>query len=64
MRELPNEQREVLMLVVADGLSYQEAADIAGVPQGTIMSRLARARRKLARAVESPLPAATGGSVR
>lgn len=52
--ELPEEQREALMLVVADGLSYQDAAEISGVPQGTIMSRLARARRKLARAIEAP----------
>lgn len=54
--ELPEEQREALMLVVADGLSYQDAAEVSGVPQGTIMSRLARARRKLARAVEAPRP--------
>lgn len=50
---LPEEQREVLMLVVSDGLSYQEAADIIGVPQGTVMSRLCRARQKLARAAET-----------
>jgi RNA polymerase sigma-70 factor, ECF subfamily len=49
---LPEEQREVLMLVVVDGLSYQDAADIIGVPQGTVMSRLSRARQKLARAIE------------
>lgn len=49
--DLPEEQREVLMLVVADGMSYQEASETLGVPQGTIMSRLARARRKLARAI-------------
>jgi RNA polymerase sigma-70 factor (ECF subfamily) len=53
IRELPEDQREVLMLVVADGMSYQEASEILGVPQGTIMSRLSRARRKLARAVET-----------
>ncbi|MCC7250972.1 RNA polymerase sigma factor, partial [Hyphomicrobium sp.] len=56
--ELPQEQREVLMLVVADGLSYQDAAEVIGVPQGTVMSRLARARRKLARAIEAPRPLA------
>jgi len=50
---LPEEQREVLMLVVADGLSYRDAAEIIGVPEGTVMSRLARARRKLARAIET-----------
>lgn len=41
---LPAEQRAVLMLVTVDGLSYKEAADVAGVPVGTVMSRLARAR--------------------
>lgn len=41
---LPAEQRATLMLVTIEGLSYKEAADVAGVPIGTIMSRLARAR--------------------
>jgi RNA polymerase sigma-70 factor, ECF subfamily len=49
---LPDEQREVLVLVVVDGLTYQEAADIIGVPQGTVMSRLSRARQKLARSID------------
>jgi RNA polymerase sigma-70 factor (ECF subfamily) len=53
---LPEEQREVLVLVVLDGLSYQDAAETLGVPQGTVMSRLARARRKLAHALESRRP--------
>jgi RNA polymerase sigma-70 factor, ECF subfamily len=41
---LPPEQRAALMLVTVDGFSYKEAAEIAQVPVGTIMSRLARAR--------------------
>jgi RNA polymerase sigma-70 factor (ECF subfamily) len=41
---LPPDQRATLMLVTVEGLSYKEAADVAGVPIGTIMSRLARAR--------------------
>jgi RNA polymerase sigma-70 factor (ECF subfamily) len=41
---LPPEQRATLMLVTVEGLSYKEAAEVAGVPVGTIMSRLARAR--------------------
>lgn len=44
LRELPPEQRVALLLVTVDGLSYKEAAEVAEVPVGTIMSRLARAR--------------------
>ncbi len=41
---LPPDQRAALMLVTVEGLSYREAAEVAQVPVGTIMSRLARAR--------------------
>jgi RNA polymerase sigma-70 factor, ECF subfamily len=41
---LPVEQRTALLLVTVEGMSYKEAAEIAKVPVGTIMSRLARAR--------------------
>ena len=41
---LPMEQREVLLLVSLEGLSYQEAASLVGIPIGTVMSRLSRAR--------------------
>jgi RNA polymerase sigma-70 factor (ECF subfamily) len=44
---LPPDQRMVLLLVTVDGLSYKEAAQVIGVPVGTIMSRLARARAAL-----------------
>ena len=44
VERLPPDQRAALMLVTVDGLSYKEAAEVAGVPVGTIMSRLARAR--------------------
>lgn len=47
-QRLPDEQRLVISLVVLDGLSYQEAADVLEVPVGTVMSRLARARGRLA----------------
>lgn len=50
---LPEEQREVLILVVADGMSYEDAASILGIPQGTVMSRLCRARQKLSRSIHS-----------
>lgn len=41
---LPEEQRAVLLLIGLEGLSYQEATDILGVPIGTVMSRLNRGR--------------------
>ena len=44
VERLPPDQRTTLMLVTVEGLSYKEAAAVAGVPVGTIMSRLARAR--------------------
>jgi RNA polymerase sigma-70 factor, ECF subfamily len=44
---LPPEQREVLTLVGASGLTYEEAAEICSVEVGTIKSRLSRARSKL-----------------
>lgn len=45
---LPDAQRETVFLVYVEGLTYREAADILGIPIGTIMSRLAAARAKLA----------------
>lgn len=48
LAKLPEEQREVLIMVGATGLSYEEAADICGVAIGTIKSRVNRARTKLA----------------
>ena len=47
VRTLPEEQRLVLALVTLEGLSYRETAERLSVPIGTVMSRLARARRKL-----------------
>jgi RNA polymerase sigma-70 factor, ECF subfamily len=48
MATLPDDQREVMLLVCIDDLSYREAAEVIGVPIGTVMSRLARARLALA----------------
>ena len=45
--QLPEEQRAVLLLVTVEGLSYRDAAESLGIPQGTLMSRLARARLRL-----------------
>jgi len=44
---LPSEQQQALLLVVVEGYKYAEAANIVGVPVGTITSRLARARSAL-----------------
>jgi RNA polymerase sigma-70 factor (ECF subfamily) len=49
---LPAEQRESLMLVAVDGVSYADAADILGIPAGTVASRVARARLALVDALE------------
>ena len=46
--QLPDEQREALMLVGASGFAYEEAAEMCGVAVGTIKSRANRGRRKLA----------------
>ncbi|MEZ5708220.1 MAG: sigma-70 family RNA polymerase sigma factor [Blastomonas sp.] len=47
LMQLPDSQREALVLVGAGGFSYEEAADICGVALGTIKSRVARARAAL-----------------
>ena len=47
MARLPDEQRIAVSLVLVEGLSYKEAAEIMGVPLGTLTSRLARGREAL-----------------
>jgi RNA polymerase sigma-70 factor, ECF subfamily len=51
IEELPAEFREAIVLREMEGLSYKEIASVTGVPVGTVMSRLARARVRLARAL-------------
>jgi RNA polymerase sigma factor (sigma-70 family) len=53
---LPNEQREVVLLVTLEGMSYREAAEAQGVPIGTVMSRLSRARSTLRAHLDKELP--------
>ncbi len=54
LQKLPAEQREVLLLIGANGVSYEEAADIMGCAIGTIKSRLARGRVALAALIDGP----------
>lgn len=51
MDALPDDQRALMALVVLDGRSYKEAAEILGIPIGTVMSRIARARQSIDRAL-------------
>lgn len=55
MRELPDRYRELLVLREMKGLSYQELADVLGIPIGSVMSGLSRARQALRRALEARL---------
>lgn len=57
--ELSEDQRAVLLLVCVEGLSYKEAAGVLEIPLGTVMSRLARARLAVGRALEGESTAAT-----
>ena len=61
MAELPEDQRALVALVCIDGLSYKEAAEITGTPIGTVMSRLARARRELHARLHAPQAATVRG---
>lgn len=54
LQKLPPEQREVLLLVGANGVSYEEAASIVGCAMGTVKSRLARGRRALNLLIDGP----------
>ena len=49
LAQLPKEQQQVIKLVVLDGLNYFQAADVVGIPVGTVRSRLARGREALRR---------------
>jgi RNA polymerase sigma-70 factor (ECF subfamily) len=61
LADLPPEHRALLTLVCVEGLSYERAAAVLGVPVGTVMSQLARARldlhaRIVARSADSAVP--------
>ena len=50
--KLPQEQRQVILLVGLEGMRYEEVADILGVPVGTVRSRLSRGRDQLRRLMD------------
>ncbi len=52
LADLPADQREILLLVTVEGLSYQEVAETLELPMGTVASRLARARFALKAALD------------
>ncbi len=52
LESLSQKKRDVVVLVDVDGLTYQEAADVLGIPIGTVMSRLHRARKQLRQELE------------
>ena len=47
LRNLPHDQREVLLLIGLEQMTYEEAAKVLGIPVGTVMSRLSRGREQL-----------------
>lgn len=61
---LPEEQRSVLLLVSVEDLSYAETAAVLGIPLGTVMSRLSRARNRLAHLLEARPGSSTGTVLR
>jgi len=52
LQQLSPERREAVLLIGASGFSYEEAAEIAGCPIGTMKSRVARARADLAQLLD------------
>jgi len=57
IEQLPVEFREAIVLREMEGLSYKEIAEVSGIPIGTVMSRLARARQQLQQSLTEELPA-------
>lgn len=56
LARLPEEQRQVLLLVSLEEMSYGEVASALGIPPGTVMSRLARGRERLRQLLDEPQP--------
>jgi RNA polymerase sigma-70 factor (ECF subfamily) len=58
LSRLPEEQREVVLLVALEEMSYREVASTLGIPTGTVMSRLARGRERLRQIMDGQQPMA------
>ena len=52
--QMPEEQRSLMLLVCVEGFSYKEAAEITGLPMGTVTSRIGRARAALREHLDGP----------
>ena len=57
LEQIPDEQREILMLVALEEMSYAEISTLLNIPVGTVMSRLSRGREKLRVIIEGNVPA-------
>jgi RNA polymerase sigma-70 factor (ECF subfamily) len=55
MRNVPDRFRELLVLRELQGMSYKEIAEVTGIPMGTVMSRLSRARQAFRGALNTHL---------
>ncbi|MGH6626715.1 MAG: sigma-70 family RNA polymerase sigma factor [Burkholderiaceae bacterium] len=64
LMRLPEDQRAVLLLASLEDLSYEEIAKVTGVPMGTVMSRLSRARRRLHELMEGAAGRPTSPALR
>lgn len=54
-KSLPEQERQVVLMVGLEGMQYEDAAEALGVPMGTVKSRLSRARRRLRRLVDGDM---------
>ena len=63
LMQLPLNQRTVLLLVTLEEMSYAEVAKVTGVPVGTVMSRLSRARERMRELLDAPAAAPVQPSV-
>ena len=57
LKQLNEQQREIIVLVIIEGMSYKEVSNVLSIPVGTVMSRLSRARQQL----QESLTADSGG---